>query len=101
MAKKSMIDKNKKNQERAEKYTAYRAELRKKAVDMKATEEERWDARMKLQKLPRDTSIHRVIRRCFVTGRPRGHLRKFGLSRIAFREMASRGELPGVTKSSW
>jgi len=101
MAKKSMIKKNEQRRAKAEKYITYRAELKSKALDEKLTDEERYEARQKLQKLPRDTSIHRVIRRCFVTGRPRGHLRKFGLSRIAFREMASRGELPGVTKSSW
>lgn len=85
----------------AEKYAPLRAELRKKVSDLKLSEEERYEAHLKLQKLPRDTSRCRVITRCFVTGRPRGNLRKFGLSRIAFREMALKGLLPGVTKASW
>jgi small subunit ribosomal protein S14 len=101
MAKISAIEKNNRRKEKAKRYATYRAELRKKSVDMKLSEEERFDAQLKLQKLPRDTSRSRIVNRCFVTGRPRGHLRKFGLSRIAFREMALDGKIPGVTKSSW
>ena len=101
MAKKSSIEKNNKRKKMAEKYAPLRAELRKKVSDLKLSEEERYEAHLKLQKLPRDTSRCRVITRCFVTGRPRGNLRKFGLSRIAFREMALKGLLPGVTKASW
>ena len=101
MAKVSAIKKNEKRHAKALKYAAYRTELRKKVSNPNLSDEERYEAHIKLQKLPRDSSINRVVRRCFVTGRPRGHLRKFGLSRIAFREMSLRGQLPGVTKSSW
>ena len=101
MAKVSAIKKNEKRQEKALRYVAYRKELREKVSNTKLSDEERYEAHIKLQKLPRDTSLNRTVRRCFVTGRPRGHLRRFGLSRIAFREMALRGQLPGVTKSSW
>lgn len=101
MAKKSSIIKNNKRKIKSEKYAAFRTELRNKVSDMKLSEEERFEAHLKLQKLPRDTSRCRVITRCFVTGRARGNLRKFGLSRISFREMALRGLLPGVTKASW
>ena len=101
MAKKSSIVKNNKRLEKAKKYAAYRKELRTAVSNTKLSEDERYDAHIKLQKLPRDTSYSRVVSRCFVTGRPRGTLRKFGLSRIAFREMALRGVIPGVTKASW
>lgn len=101
MAKLSAIYKNKRRQEISMRYRAYRAELRNKAVDMKATEEERQAAQLKLQKLRRDTSSIRVITRCEMTGRPRGNLKKFGLSRMKFRELALAGKIPGVTKASW
>lgn len=101
MAKRSSIEKNNKREDLAKKYAAYRAELRKKVVDQKLSEDERYDAHIKLQKLRRDTSWSRVVRRCHLTGRPRGHVRKFGLSRIAVRELANQGLLPGVTKASW
>lgn len=101
MAKKSSIAKNKKREELADRYFAYRAELRKNVIDENLSEDERFDAHLRLQKLRRDTSKSRSIRRCHLTGRPRGHLRKFGLSRIAVRELANRGLLPGVTKASW
>lgn len=101
MARKSSIVKNNKRKEIAKRYTAYRAELREKAVDMKLSEEERGEARKKLQSLPKNTNINRVITRCELSGRPRGNYRKFGLSRIAFRQLALDGKLPGVTKASW
>jgi len=101
MAKTSSIVKNNKRKEKAARYKEYRAELRKNVSDMSLSEDERYDAHLKLQKLPRDTSVHRVINRCYLTGRPRGFLRKFGLSRIAVRELANFGQLPGVTKASW
>lgn len=101
MAKKSSIEKNNKRKKMSEKYAAHRTELRNKVSNMNLSEEERFEAHLKLQKLPRDTARSRVITRCFVTGRPRGNLRKFGLSRISFREMALKGLLPGVTKASW
>ncbi len=101
MARKSSIEKNNKRKELSKRYAQYRKELREKAVDMKLSEEERLLARKKLQALPRDTNPNRVITRCQLTGRPRGNYRKFGLSRIAFRQLALDGKLPGVTKASW
>lgn len=101
MARKASIVKNNKRKEKAKKYFAHREELRAKAVDMKLSDEERATARRKLQDLPRDTNPNRVITRCEVTGRPRGNYRKFGLSRMIFRQLALEGKLPGVTKASW
>lgn len=101
MAKTSAIMKNAKRKDKADRYWEYRKELRDKVVNMELSDDERYEAHIKLQKLPRDTSPHRVMNRCHLTGRPRGFLRKFGLSRIAVRELANQGKLPGVTKSSW
>lgn len=101
MAKLSSIHKNDRRRKLAEKYGRYRTELRKKANNPNLPDEERAAARLKLEKLPRDTSPTRVTVRCYLTGRPRGNYRKFGLSRIAFRQLAHRGLLPGVTKASW
>lgn len=101
MARKSSIVKNNKRKAIAAKFVNYRKELRAKAVDMKLSDEERHEARLKLQALPRDTNPNRVVTRCVISGRPRGNYRKFGLSRIAFRELALTGKLPGVTKASW
>lgn len=101
MAKTSSVKKNDKRKELSDRYRKYRSELRQKAVDMKASDEDRAAAQLKLQKLPRDTSPCRVITRCYLTGRPRGNYRKFGLSRMAFRQLAHKGLLPGVTKASW
>lgn len=101
MARLASINKNNKKKALAKKYYAAREELRNKAVDMKLSEEERQAARLKLQKLPRRTSHVQVTVRCQLTGRPRGNLRKFGLSRNKFRELALTGKLPGVTKASW
>ncbi|MCM2980473.1 30S ribosomal protein S14 [Niallia circulans] len=89
MAKKSKVVKEKKRQAMAEKYAALRMELKEKG-DLEA-----------LRKLPRDSSPTRLKNRCEVTGRPRGYLRKFKMSRIAFREYAHKGQIPGVKKSSW
>jgi small subunit ribosomal protein S14 len=101
LARKASIEKNNKKKATAKKYFAHRNELRAKAVDMKLTEEERNEARKKLQALPRNTSSIRWGARCELTGRPRGNYRKFGLSRMKFRELALAGLLPGVTKASW
>ncbi|MNK11999.1 30S ribosomal protein S14 [compost metagenome] len=101
MARKSSIVKNNKRKELAKKYFQARKDLREKAVNMNLSEEERFEARKKLQALPRDTNANRVITRCELSGRPRGNYRKFGLSRIAFRQLALDGKLPGVTKASW
>ena len=101
MAKKSSVVKNDKRKALADRYYKYRGELKTTIVNMNLSEEERYEAHTKLQKLRRDTAPTRVVRRCKLTGRPRGNLRKFGLSRIAVRELANMGLLPGVTKSSW
>lgn len=101
MARKASIEKNNKRKKMAAKFGKLRTELRTKAVDMKLSDEDRLVARKKLQDMPRDTSVNRVITRCELTGRPRGNYRKFGLSRMKFRELALTGKLPGVTKASW
>ena len=101
MAKKSMIAKNKQRQEVVARYAEKRLELKKALVDPTSTDEQREAARLGLQKLPRNASPVRVRNRDVIDGRPRGHLSKFGISRVRFRDMAHRGELPGVTKSSW
>ena len=101
MAKKSSIMKNDKRREKAFKCRAYRTELREKAANLKLSEEERYSAGIALQKLPRNSSLCRVTRRCNITGRPRGNLRRFGLSRLVFRQLAHQGKIPGVLKSSW
>ena len=101
MAKKAMINKNERRKATVAKYAAKRAELKELIRNPKTDDAERELAKINLQKLPKDASPTRIRNRCGVTGRPRGFVRKFGLSRIALREMAHRGELPGVTKSSW
>ncbi|GAA2534295.1 30S ribosomal protein S14 [Microbacterium mitrae] len=101
MAKKSKIAKNEKRKVIVERYAAKRLELKKALVDPTSTDEQREAARVGLQKLPRNASPVRVRNRDVIDGRPRGHLSKFGISRVRFRDMAHRGELPGVTKSSW
>ncbi|MDZ8173026.1 30S ribosomal protein S14 [Microbacterium xanthum] len=101
MAKKSKIARNKQRQEVVDRYAAKRLELKKQLVDPTSTDEQREAARVGLQKLPRNASPVRLRNRDVIDGRPRGHLKKFGISRVRFRDMAHRGELPGVTKSSW
>ncbi len=101
MAKKSKIARNEQRKEKSNRYYKYREELKAKIINEKLSDDERYEAQVKFQKLPRNTSIHRVVNRCYLTGRTRGHLKKFGLSRIAVRELANLGQLPGVTKSSW
>lgn len=101
MAKKSKVIQNQRRIALSAKYRPIRAELRATANNIKLSEEERAQARLKLAKLPRDTSPLRVRNRCALSGRPRGFLAKFSLSRIAFRELALRGLIPGVTKASW
>lgn len=101
MAKKSKIAKNEQRKVIVERYAAKRLELKKALVDPTSTDEQREAARVGLQKLPRNASPVRVRNRDVIDGRPRGHLSKFGISRVRFRDMAHRGELPGVTKSSW
>lgn len=101
MAKLSSVNKNERRKAMAAKLGPYRTELRKKANNPNLPDEERAAARLKLAKLPRDTSPIRSTNRCSITGRPRGNYRKFGLSRMMFRTLAHRGMLPGVTKASW
>ena len=101
MAKKSSIVKNEKRRRLAEKFEPIRKELRKKQANLKLSTEERFLAGLKLQKLPKSASRCRVINRCQITGRSRGNLKKFGLSRLMFRKMAHEGLIPGVIKSSW
>lgn len=99
MAKKSKIAKNEQRRLMVARYAERRAEL--KDTIRRGTPEERTAAMTALQRLPRDSSPVRLRNRDVVDGRPRGHLRKFGLSRVRVREMAHRGELPGVSKASW
>jgi small subunit ribosomal protein S14 len=95
MAKESMKARERKRIALAAKYAEKRAELRKQVAQGD------WDAMMKLQKLPKNSMGIRVHNRCGLTGRPRGYMRQFGISRVTFREMALAGKIPGVTKSSW
>ncbi len=101
MAKKSSIEKNEKRKLLAEKFEPIRKQLRKQQSSLKASPEERLLASIKLQKLPKSGSRCRVVNRCGITGRSRGNLSKFGLSRLMFRKMAHEGLIPGVIKSSW
>ena len=101
MAKKSKIARNEQRKVIVERYAAKRLELKKAPVDPAGTDETREAARLGLQKLPRNASPVRVRSRDSIDGRPRGVLSKFGVSRVRFRDMAHRGELPGITKSSW
>ncbi|ENY72689.1 30S ribosomal protein S14 [Aeromonas diversa] len=101
MAKLSMKAREVKRAKLAAKYATKRAELKALIVDMNASEEARWDAVLKLQQLPRDSSPIRQRNRCAITGRPHGVLRKFGLCRIKVREHAMKGEIPGLKKASW
>ena len=101
MAKKSKIARNEQRKVIVDRYAAKRAELKKTLTDENATDEAREAARLGLQKLPRDASPVRLRNRDQIDGRPRGTFQKFGISRVRFREMAHKGELPGVTKSSW
>ena len=101
MAKKSKIARNNQREEVVARYAEKRAELKKTLVDPNATDEAREAARVGLQNLPRIASSVRLRGRDAIDGRPRGYLSKFGISRVRFRDMAHKGELPGVTKSSW
>jgi small subunit ribosomal protein S14 len=101
MAKKAMVERNKKRRRMAEKYAAKRAELKAMAEDTGRPPEERFQARLKLAKLPRNSSEVRIRNRCELTGRPRGYYRKLRLSRVMLRELGSEGQIPGMVKSSW
>tara|TARA_Y100000588_G_scaffold242642_1_gene256761 strand:+ start:527 stop:832 length:306 start_codon:yes stop_codon:yes gene_type:complete len=101
MAKKSAIERNNKRSRMAKKYEGRRTRLKNIANDRALPMEERFQARLKLAQLPRNSSTVRVQNRCNITGRPRGVYRKFKMSRIALRELASAGHVPGMVKSSW
>lgn len=101
MAKKSKIARNEQRKAVVDRYAARREELKKALVSPTSTDEQREAARIGLQKLPRNASPVRLRSRDAIDGRPRGVLTKFGVSRVRFRDMAHRGELPGITKSSW
>lgn len=101
MAKKSMIAKNEQRKEIVARYAERRAELKKIIKNPNTSDEDRMEAQWELNRQPRNASPVRVRNRDAADGRPRGYLRKFGLSRVRVREMAHRGELPGVRKSSW
>lgn len=101
MAKVSMMERERKREKLAKKYAAKRAELKKQVKDPNLSDEEREAARIKLQKLPRNSSPVRGQNRCNLTGRPHGYYRKFGLGRNKLREAAMRGDVPGLRKASW
>lgn len=101
MASKAKIAQNEYRKKMTAKYAGLRAELKEIIRSPKSSDEEKLEAQEKLQKLPRNSTPVRIRNRCAVTGRPRAYYRKFGLSRIALRELGHRGEVPGLTKSSW
>ena len=101
MAKTSSIDKNRKRTALVKRLAPKRARLKAIAADKSLPPEERFSARLKLAELPRNSSATRIRHRCELSGRPRGYYRKFRLSRLALRELASLGQIPGVVKSSW
>jgi len=101
MPKSSAINRNEKRKTLSAKYRAQRAELKATLINPATTDEEFFAAQKKLQKLPRNSSPTRIRNRCSLSGRPRAFIRKFGVSRITFRELALAGKIPGVTKSSW
>ncbi len=101
MAKKSAIEKNNKRRRMAAKYAAKRARLKELATDESLSDQEKFAARLKLAKLPRNSAPSRIRNRCEVTGRPRGFYRKLKMSRVALRELGNEGKVPGLVKSSW
>lgn len=101
MAKLALINRNEKRRKMVEKYAKKRAELEAVINDASLSDEDRFEARLKLQALPRNSSPVRLRNRCALTGRPRGVYRKFGLGRSKLREFVMRGEVPGMTKASW
>lgn len=101
MAKTSSVNKNRKRTELVKRLAGKRRQLKAIAEDRSLPPEERFEARLKLAKLPRNSSATRIRNRCELSGRPRAYYRKFKLSRIALRELASAGQIPGMVKSSW
>jgi small subunit ribosomal protein S14 len=101
MAKTSVVERQKKRERIVQKYAKKRVVLKNMSTDVNLSEEERWEAQLKLQALPRNASPTRLRNRCSETGRPRGYYRKFGLSRNKLREATMRGDVPGLRKASW
>jgi len=101
VAKLALIEREKKRAKLVAKYAAKRANLKAIIDDQEKSEEERYNARLELQQLPRNANPTRQRNRCAITGRPRGTFRKFGLARNKIREIAFKGEIPGLTKASW
>ncbi|MBW7851300.1 MAG: 30S ribosomal protein S14 [Rhodospirillales bacterium] len=101
MAKISAVERNKKRMRMAKQYGNRRARLKAVVMNREATAEERFEAALKLAELPRNSAVERVRLRCEITGRPRGVYRKFKLGRVMLRDLASRGQIPGMVKSSW
>jgi small subunit ribosomal protein S14 len=101
MAKKSSVNKNERRRKLVKQYAERRDALKKTANDQSISEQDRFQARLKLAALPRNSAAVRIRNRCEVTGRPRGTYRKFKMSRIALRELGSQGLIPGLVKSSW
>ncbi len=101
MAKKSSIEKNKRRTRLVKQFAVKRAKLKAAANDQNAPQEDRFAARLKLAELPRNSAPSRIRNRCELSGRARGTYRKFKLSRMAFRDLANRGQIPGVVKASW
>jgi small subunit ribosomal protein S14 len=101
MAKTSMVEREKKRAKTVARFAAKRAALKAIINDRETADEDRWDAQMALQKLPRNASPVRQQNRCGITGRPHGVYRKFGLARNKLREAAMRGDVPGLVKASW
>jgi small subunit ribosomal protein S14 len=101
MAKLSQINRNKKREKLVAQYAVKRAALKARAEDMSVAPEDRFAARLKLAKLPRNSSATRVHHRCELSGRSKGYYRKLKVSRIALRDLANFGQVPGMTKASW
>jgi small subunit ribosomal protein S14 len=101
MAKTSAIEKNNRRRKMAKKFSGKRARLKAIACDRELPVEDRFAARLKLAALPRNSAPSRIRNRCLITGRPRAYYRKFQLSRIALRDLASSGQIPGMVKASW
>jgi small subunit ribosomal protein S14 len=101
MAKTSAVERNKKREKMAKRYAGKRARLKAIAEDMKVSAEDRFAARLKLAEIPRNASPTRIHNRCTLTGRPRAYYRKLKMSRIALRQLASAGQIPGMVKASW
>jgi len=101
MAKKAMVERDRKRRRLADKYEAKREALKELMRDENAPADEKFMAALKLAELPRNSSKTRIRNRCLVTGRPRGYYRKLKMSRIALRQLGSEGKIPGLVKSSW